>query len=71
MQVCMPMGSLPCALITGESPMRETRKQIKARLQAASLWEDYLELREQLVREGQTPKQAKRVALQQIDTHLV
>jgi len=37
--------------------MRETRKQIKARLQAADLWEDYLELREQLVRKGQPHKQ--------------
>ena len=46
--------------------MRETRKQIKAHLQAAGLWEDYLKLRKQLVREGQTPKKAKMIALLQI-----
>jgi hypothetical protein len=49
--------------------MRETRKQVKTRLQAAGLWKDYLELREQLMREGQTPKRAKRTALQQIDSN--
>src|SRR5690348_2187685 len=47
--------------------MPETKKQIKARLQAAGLWKEYLTLREQLAREGSTPRQAREQALREID----
>ncbi|OAI45069.1 hypothetical protein AYO44_13175 [Planctomycetaceae bacterium SCGC AG-212-F19] len=48
--------------------MRETKRQIKERLQAAGIWEDYTALRDQLVKDGQTPGEARQEALRRIDS---
>ena len=47
--------------------MRETRKQLKERLQAAGLWEEYVALRVQLAADGLTPAQAREEALRRIE----
>jgi hypothetical protein len=48
--------------------MSETRRQLKERLQAAGLWQDYLAQREQLAQHGLTARQAREEALRQIDS---
>jgi hypothetical protein len=50
--------------------MRETRQQIKDRLQAAGRWEDFVAMREKLVQEGISPAQARLQALREIDSRL-
>ena len=50
--------------------MVETRKELRARLQAAGLWNDYLALRDRLARDGLTAGQARKEALRQIDEGL-
>src|SRR5262249_26217479 len=46
---------------------RETKRQLKERLQASGHWQDFLRLRAELVQEGRTPKEAKRAALRRIE----
>src|SRR5262249_16494660 len=48
--------------------MRETRRQLKERLQRTGIWQPFLGLREQLKREGRTPRQAHEEALAQIES---
>lgn len=48
--------------------MRETREQLKQRLQAAGLWERFLTIRDQLCAEGLTPAQARQEALRQVES---
>jgi hypothetical protein len=48
--------------------MGENREELKKRLLAAGSWLDYLALREQLRRDGLTPRQARKEALRQIET---
>jgi hypothetical protein len=48
--------------------MGETRKQLKQRLQRTGLWLSFLDLRDQLKREGQAPRQAHEEALAQIES---
>ena len=48
--------------------MGETRKQLKERLQRTGLWQPFLHLREQLKRQGRTPRQAHDEALAQIES---
>lgn len=45
----------------------ETRKQLKARLQAAGYWEQYVAKRDQLVAKDHTPFQARTLALSEIE----
>lgn len=55
-------------LVNEEPAMRETKRQIKERLQAAGRWQDYLARREQLRQEGRTPRQAREESLRQIES---
>jgi hypothetical protein len=48
--------------------MRETRQQLKARLQSEGKWEAFKTLREKLRCEGRTPRQSREEALAQIDS---
>src|SRR5262245_56560536 len=51
----------------GRAAMGETRKQLKARLQASGAWDEYLACREQLAQTGLSPTEARKEALRQID----
>jgi hypothetical protein len=48
--------------------MGETRQQLKERLQAAGVWDDYLALRDRLAKDGLTPAQAREEALRQVES---
>jgi hypothetical protein len=48
--------------------MAETRKQLKERLQAAGLWQEYVALRVQLAADGMTPAQAREEALRRVES---
>jgi hypothetical protein len=50
--------------------MPETKRQLKERLQAEGVWEDFLALRQQLVGDGLTPAQARKEALGRIEARL-
>lgn len=50
--------------------MSESRTRLKQRLQEAGVWKEYLALRDQLVREGKTPAEAREEALAEIDARL-
>lgn len=47
--------------------MAETRKQLKDRLQAAGLWQEYVDLRVQLAADGMTAAQARVEALRRVE----
>ncbi len=47
--------------------MRETRKQLKDRLQAVGLWEKFVALRGKLAEQGMTPAAARDEALRQLE----